>query len=342
MEGLVAEQPTTEQWRDLYKAFKDYCEAAPWQWLDDTDVLAVENPSGEYTGYCSVMGSGKVEYGLSVHIGDEGLAGYLALVTGEMEPESLEAFYMMRAVSATLADREDLKATDRDVISELGLRYRGRGKWPMFRSVAQGYIPWYLNSDEAEFLTMALQNVTEIASRIAGGEQVFYAHDDPGLMLTRVLRDSEWRDQWETFRLPPLPEPAPDYPDAERLQGLAQSKSIAPLVWELGIFYLHAAVREKKGERPYLPLMILVVDRGSSLILGTETLGAVPSIPQRQGAVVRLLEKVGILPSEIVVDSSATAQLVESIMQPIGVKLSVGETPALDDARESLMAFMDL
>ena len=217
-------EPTMEQWLGLHKAFMDYCAATPWRWLGNTDVVAVENPSGEYKGYCAVMGSGEMEYGLSVHIGDEGLAGYLALMTGDVEPESLEAFYMMRALSAMLADREDLDTADRAVIRGLGLRYRGRGKWPLFRSTATGYMPWYLNSDEAEFLTMALRNVTDIASRMAGGEEVLYAESDPSLILTRVFRGGAWQDQLEAF-MPPRPAgPVPDYPDSERLQQLAQSK----------------------------------------------------------------------------------------------------------------------
>ncbi len=334
-------EPTIEQWLDLHQAFMDYCAATPWLWLGDTDVVAVENPSGEYKGYCAVMGSSEIEYGLSVHIGDEGLAGYLTLMTGDVDPESLEAFYMMRALSAMLADREDLDTADRDVIRGLGLRYRGRGKWPLFRSIATGYMPWRLNSDEAEFLTIALRNVIDIASRTAGGEEVLYAESDPSLILTRVFRDGAWQDRWEAF-MPPRPaEPVPDYPDSERLHQLAQSKPRGPLVWELSIFYLQTPIQEERGERPFFPTMILVVDRGSSLILGTEALGAIPSTTQRQGALVRLLEKVSILPSEIVVDSASTANLLEFVTRPLGVKLSVGETPVLDDVKHSLMTFID-
>ena len=338
--GLMAE-PTTEQWLDLHKAFLDYCAATPWQWLGDADVVAVENPSGEYKGYCAVMGSGEMEYGLAVYIGDEGLASYLALMTEEVEPESLETFFTMRALSAMLADREDLETADRAVIRDLGLRYRGRGKWPLFRSTIPGYMPWYLNSEETEFLTTALRNVTDIASRVAGGEQVLYAESDPSLILTLVFRDGEWQDQREAF-MPPRPaEPVPDYPDPERLHRLAQSKTRRSLVWELSVFYLQTPIQEVRGERPYFPTMVLVVDRGSSLILGTESLGAIPSTTQRQGALVRLLEKSSILPSEMVVDSASTANLVESVTRPLGVKLSVGATPALNDVRESLMTFFD-
>ena len=70
------------------------------------DVLAIEHPSGEYKGYCAVLGSGEMEYGLGVYMGDEGLGGYLAVMTGELEPESQEAFHLMESLSALLADRK--------------------------------------------------------------------------------------------------------------------------------------------------------------------------------------------------------------------------------------------
>ena len=59
-------EPTTEQWSDLHRSFREFCQLAPWRWLDDADVLAVEHPSGEYTGYCTVLGSAGREYGLAV------------------------------------------------------------------------------------------------------------------------------------------------------------------------------------------------------------------------------------------------------------------------------------
>ena len=69
--------PTREQLRQLHGAFGEFWGIRPWQALDDLDVVAVEHPSGHYTGYCSVLGSGFREYGLAVFIGDEGLDGYL-------------------------------------------------------------------------------------------------------------------------------------------------------------------------------------------------------------------------------------------------------------------------
>ena len=96
----IMADPTREQLRQLHGAFGEFWDARPWQALDDLDVVAVEHPSGRYTGYCSVLGSAFRESGLAVFIGDEGLAGYLDLVNEEVEPESPEGFDRMNALLA--------------------------------------------------------------------------------------------------------------------------------------------------------------------------------------------------------------------------------------------------
>ena len=339
MEEAVTE-PTTEHWRDLHMSFREFCLAAPWQWLDDTDVLAIEHPSGEYTGYCTVLGSAGQEYGLALFVGDEGLSGYMALMTDEVEPESMDAFVRMNALSAILADREDMDAPDRAIIRRLGLRYRGRGRWPIFRTSTPGFAPWYLDAEQAVSLTTAIRNVMDIVSRMASGELVPYSDSDPSLILTRVFRGGAWHDEWRLFKPPSPAAHVPAWPDSGKLRWLAQSKPMGPRVWELGIFHLPTPVQEKRGTRPYLPTIILAVDSDTGLILSTKVLGADPSMAERQGLLVELLETADVLPSEIVVDTAMTARLIESITTLVGIRLSAGATTALDEAKAGLTTFI--
>ena len=333
-------EPSKKEWRDLHEAFKDYCQAKPWQWLDDIDLVAIEHPSGEYKGYCAAMGSGGMEYGLAVYVGDEGLAGYLALMTGEIDTDSPASIDSMRSLSAMLADRTTLDNRDRAIIRDLGLKYRGRGRWPLFRSTVPGYMPWLLDSDEAVFLTMALRNIMDVAARMSRGELNLYSEDEPGLVLARVFRDGEWRDQREILKPPPPPAAAPGYPDSERLERIARANDSRTGTWELSKFYLHTGFQDNKGDRPYFPMVVLVVHRESSFILGTNMLGEGPSALDQQEVLVDTLEIAPGLPSEIIVDSTSTAQLFASITAGLGIKLSVGPTPVLDEAKASLMGFI--
>ena len=116
------------------------------------------------------MGGGGLEYGLAVFVGEEGLAAYRTLTTGSVDPEPADSLYKLNPVSAMLADREDLETPDRTTIRELGLKYRGRGSWPLFRRTGPGHVPWFLEADEAVFSTMALQYVIDLVKKMLIGE----------------------------------------------------------------------------------------------------------------------------------------------------------------------------
>ena len=333
-------EPSTREWRDLHETFNEYCQAKPWHWLGDDDLVVVEHPSKEYKGYCAAMGRAGIEYGLAVYIGDEGLAGYLSLMTGEADPDSPDSIDSMRSLAALLADRATLDNRDRAIIRDLGLKYRGRGRWPLFRSTVPGYMPWLLDADEAVFLTMALRNIMDVAARMSRGELDLYAEDEPSLVLSLVFRDGEWRDQREILKPPPAPAAPPGYPDSERLERTARADANRTGTWELSKFYLHTAFQDNKEDRPYFPMVVLAVHRGSSFILGTSMLGESPSALEQQEVLVDALEAAPGLPSEIVVDSTSTAQLVESITEALDIDLSVGAAPGIDEAKASLMGFL--
>ena len=333
-------EPGRELWLELHEAFREYCQAAPWQWFDDTDIITVEHPSGEQKGYCVVMGSGGIIRGLGVYLGDEGLAGYLQLLSGEVEPGSLDSLDRTNAISAMLADREELTKQERDAIRSLGLRYRGRGQWPLFQNFKPGYLPWSLEGDEVEFLTWALRGVTDLSYTMEKGELALRNEDSPHTFLTRTFREGQWHDSWGPITVP-LPPPAPQYSDLERLWQLAESKSKIVSTWELGIFYIHTPLREEARSRPYFPLFVMTVHTGSHFVLHETFMEPNPSDSDRQELVVRLLETMPGLPSEIVVGTNRMAQLVESITEPLGIALSVEDTEALWAVSEELFGFVD-
>jgi len=331
--------PTRTQLRELYSAFGRYFDAKPWEALDDLDVVAVEHPSGRYTGYCSVLGSAYREYGLAVFIGDEGLAGYLDLVNDEVEPESSEGFDRMNALLAVRGDRENLSEIERAAMRRAGLRYRGRGTWPLFRNLRPGYVPWRLEEDEAVFLTAALDNMTDVASRVSSGDLVL--QEDPDLMLMRVFSDGTWVDRWEQFPEPETVAPAPEYHDPEHLRRLGLSVPRGSAVWEIGVFYVHTAVQDERGGRPYFPTMALAVDSSTSLIVGMKLLGASPSYEERRDALMEILENADVLPSLVVVDSVETAMLALPLLNETGIELILEATPGIYDARSDFESFTD-
>jgi len=74
----------------------------------------------------------------------------------EAEPEELDEKIMVPLLTMLFVDRDKLWKEDREVIHSLGLRFRGRNAWPLFRSQRAGYAPWLLEKDEVLFLTTAI------------------------------------------------------------------------------------------------------------------------------------------------------------------------------------------
>ena len=333
--GEVA--PTREQWLALHDAFRKYCEAEPWEFLANEDLLAVEDPEGRYQGYCVVLGDGDMVYGLGVYLGDIGLSNYLSTISDEDEPDGQAMLERQLSLSAMLADREELEPGERKVIRDLGLMYRGRGRWPMFRSARSGYWPWFVNGDEARFLTLALDNVRDVAERMALGELDLYDGQSHGLVLARVPEDASWKDEWRRLAPPVLPK-ADTGVDEERLRLIRESTSAGSAAWEVTVSYVPALLRHGRGDRPHMPTLVMVVDHDSELVLACRVLGETPSVAERQEPVLELLTDQGFLPELLVCDGNGAAELMAPIATALGIALYVGPTSVLDALKEELLS----
>lgn len=329
--------PSLEQWRALYRAAEEFKEIECWEWMYDSDIFGVQDPASGEVGYCCVMGNLGELFALAVYLGSEGLEGYLQIQAGEVLPGYMEALAVQRCLMASFENREDLKRRDLQVIRELGLKFRGRNAWPLFRSYRPGFVPWYLTEREAVYLTLALEQAREVALRFK---------EDPGLLtppresffLVRVPERSgggwRWRDEWLE---PPPPEregPPIEPPDEAFLDKIGKAAPIRRGIWEVDLFYFPGAVRE--GGRPYYPRILLWVDHGSGLILDFDL-----TKPEEQGKFAenfaQLAEDLQFLPREIWVRREETFALLEPLAEGLGIELKwADELPMLEEAQDSL------
>ncbi len=90
------------------------------------------------------------------------------------------------------------------IIKKLGLKFRGRDAWPVFRSHVPGYYPWHLNQDEARFLRIALERGRRVAWTVREDETLL-TKVKKGLYLVQVPRAEGDRVVWETQHLKPSP-----------------------------------------------------------------------------------------------------------------------------------------
>jgi len=338
--------PTISDWQALYQAAMGFKEIEAWSWMYDSDVFGVQDPATGEVGYCCVLGALGEVFALAVYLGTEGLESYMRVSSGpSSDPiEAVEMGLLQKCLMASFANREELAKPDREIIKRLGLKFRGKNAWPLFRSYRPAYHPWYLTADEARFLTLALQQAREVCLRFREGPALF---DPPreGLWFVRVPEETEkglsWRDAW----LEPAPleeEELPTAPlDELRLARLGEAAPLKKAIWELDFFLSPTPVQEKKGERPYYPYMLMTVDHGSGFIFGTDLLSPGTYRAEFPERFLALAERLKGLPAEIWVEKEEAYELLEPITSRLGVRLHLVDwLEALGEARDSLWEFM--
>ena len=336
--------PTLEEWRDLYGAMKYLREVAPWQWMEERNLFGVQNPENNELGFVSVMGQLGEHLAVSVYLGAEGLYRFWDMqhAGSNLVPDMLLNTPQLKA---SFEDRNDLEKRDRDVIRQLGLRYRGRQAWPQFQSFAPGMAPWFLTAAEARFLRYALEQTVDVARRL---------QDNPDLLATevedeyliRVPHLEKGKRVWQDdIRKVPPPDPKsyrlPMDPAAlAHLEKIPQTMSIV----DVDFFWMPTPIGDR-GQRPYFPYTLLLMEPSTGIILGVETVVAAPSPEEMWAAVpmrlVQVLANISLKPKTIRVLSPDLAAFLQPLTDRFDWNLKVETSlPQLENAKASLIGYI--
>ncbi len=354
---MAGDTPTNEQWSGLYEAAIRIRELSPWEWMTEADVFGVKDPPSEEIGFVSVMGMLGEHYAVALYPNPRALYGLLALE--EAGPDiNPDALLEIPQIQLSFEDRGDLENRDRRLIKELGFKFRGRKEWPMFRSYRPGFVPWFVEAEEARLLVQALEQLLEVAPRFredpslltpGGAEGESYLvrvehgehREGPASAGTPVWEDGApvWEDR--VMEVPP-PEPLPieieiDPETLESLESLPQGG----YELEIDLFMSPTPIQEEKEARPVLPYMLLFVEAESGMVLGTELLDPTPSLESMWGSVpltvARQLARLEAIPREITVDSELLFTLLQPLAESSRLELKRSHyLPALQEAKEAL------
>jgi hypothetical protein len=337
--GKMMDNPTREDWAKLYQAAIEFQKVSPWTWMRNEDLFAVEDAESGEMGYCSIMGEAKIEFGLSIMLGEKGYKSYLELSAREDESEDFEEGIVTPMLSLLFVSRTQLKKQDLEVIRSLGLQFRGNGAWPYFRSQRPGYVPWFLEKKEAVFLTDALEQSLAVCEEVKNKKLDLFEEADENLVLTRSFRHGKWVEEWREPKISPR-DLSPENEAAELINEAdlvllhnATNKLVGR--WEADIFVLPMSILTADS-RPAVPSCFLVVDRERGHILDAHITESWLTLPQKREIVIRLLKKARPLPREIWVRSQKVSEILAPIAASLGIELQVGPTPALEEAKAAL------
>ncbi len=336
--------PTVEELRRLYELAGKVKELAPWEWMEEDDIFGVENPETKEIGFVSTMGLLGEHRAVAVYVGAKGLYGFL-----ELEGEDLEidpfALLDIPQLQVSFESREILEKRDRDEIKKLGLKFRGNGNYPLFRSMGSGYLPWFITSAEARFLIFALEQTLEIAPRFEEDPDILTVEDDPGgdIYLVRITEKEigglVWRDEMKRIREPEPERISFELPreTIDRLKKYPQNKE---MIFEIDLIRSPTPVLDS-NQRPFVPKMLMMAERQSRFILGMEFLepaeNTAKSLDLVANSLLNIWSRHKVMPKEILVGSDMVYRLLKGFSQKLNVTLrQTNDLVAIDEACEEM------
>jgi len=334
-------KPSIDDWKSLYEVAIEFKKLECWNWMSDSDIFGIQNPYDNEIGYCCVLGKNEEFFGLVVYIGTEGLKAYLMVKEGEFSPGSIESLIAQKCLTISYEDRQVLTDKDRDVIKELGLKFRGRKEWPFFRTYDPGYHPWYLNKTQVLYLTLVIQKAIEIAiefkkdSKYLGSKE---GNKVPVWIPKKTDSDWTWENKLVEVKIPrgivmvfaELEKVAVDH-----IKSVIKGKGNP---WEIDSIVVPIAMSEKMGDRPFYPYMLFVADSDSQLVLGTGMSDFWDHSSELVDIFISTIEKLQILPSEIYVRSQEVYELLRVVAEQLGIKITPkNDLPAIEKILSSTM-----
>jgi len=311
---------------------------APWDWMQEDQIIRLIHPDTGEHGHISIMGSMGEHRALALYIGAEALARFHFMNSDDPSDPAIPKADLMaliletRQLQCSYGTRSELRPDELSEIKKLGRKYRG-DNWPMFRSFHPGRAPGPLDEAERAWLAHAIEQLMTVAPALKIDPLGDARLIDGGLdILTRRQTGGTWESCWTelddyTFE---WPVPAPDEIDLEKIKALDRLTDIECL------FQLMPSPIGRSAADAVFPYLAITADRKSGLILGTDLLtiekqshaGMIASVP---GVFLRQWLKAGIRPASINVSSITTYSMLEITADLLNTPMRRGDQlPAID------------
>lgn len=266
----MRKEASLDLWQELYDVTQNLRALEPWNYFWDSDIVAIELAEGEEPVFCSIMGRGGVCCGISVYEGFRGLEDFDMLATSDKDGFSPEyAMSDQNCLTCYFGDREEVSREQKEIIKNLGLKFRGRGNWIYFESFKKRYSPYLPDEREVKVLVETFENLF-MSVRAVREDRIHINWDNGEIMYRRYNKE---REEWNTFAVPrPITKRKyPEYKLSDEIQK-ARLRKKPKINCELSMdfVYMNAAIRDEAYDRPVNTLLLVIMDEISDYIIHME------------------------------------------------------------------------
>ncbi len=321
----------TERWSELVNAAKDFFAERPWELLLDDILFGVYDSLKGQILYCTVLGGLGEVLGLAVYSGVKGLNSYYELLSDDSMELDPRLYLDSKLIS--FEDRDDLTNQDYQLLKRLGFSFRGRKRWPQFRSYSPGYLEELPNVHERIEMITALQGATalmqlEKQAQVSwtGSQKIPVMHFNPD--------KSDWRLNYQEPESSSKNRTNASPPDEITMQRLKKNaRKIG--IWE-GCLYPMPFVVDQEDGRSYFPYMGIWADHESGSILEYKFTDPDAAPQAFLDSLLSAIETTKIIPQTILIDQEECEDILNTVRDKLGltIRQSVG-LPALEEAMQS-------
>jgi len=336
--------PSMEQWTRLFDITLKINDLKPWTWMNEADFFGLRHPETGELNLVTILGALGEYHSIIIYRGIKGITGFLEIeyARENLKPEQL---LEIPQVHVSFEDRAEMEPVDLEIIKKLGIKVRGSKAWPQFRSYRPGYLPWYIETDEAELLIIALEQSARISQRFRADPKIFNL--PPEEWLVCVMRSEGGHPVWEDVPMVlPRPEQSGQISIPIASQTLAAVKNLprSDAALEISLTMIPVSIG-KKDVRPKSGYALLMVEGESGIIAGVQVLEVKTTLEDMWGSIpqhiLMLFIKSELLPKEIKVNTDLMAGLCELFAEELGIELKENARLKMtESALKSLAAYL--
>ena len=323
---------------DLYDLADRLYQTAPWNWMEESQIIRVIHPDTGESGHLSVMGSGGEHVCLAVYLGEDALRRFHLMQSDDpCDPEIPQADHVhlileSRQLQCAFGIRAQLQKSELAEIKQLGRKYRG-DNWPMFRSFRPGYAPGPVDDAEAVWLGHAIEQLLEVAPALELDPLGNARLDGDELdILTREFQAGTWQSTWTELDCRSHEWTTPE-PDPVLLNKVKSHERLLDLECAFQL------VPNPVGPTPraaVFPYFAITADAKTGLVLGMEILSVEKQshaelIASAPDVFLRQWDKAGIRPASIRVATITTYSMLEIAAAELNTPMRRGDRlPGID------------
>jgi hypothetical protein len=337
------EGPSFETAKQLCDLATEFSLLQPWKFLEDQDLILLEDPDSRDICYCSVMGALGEVYSLHVYIGPESYRLFRRVAEGG--PIMFGDFFALQhALSAEFVRLSELTPPDRQLLNDVGHPAQKRVRAPIFRAFRPGYHAWYLTQQEATLLIRCLQGIITFCRTLSNDRSAYWGEESVYPFLVPVGSDESRRDYEIKLVKAPEPPPAPlpiIHLNTVQVEELRKQNLPPGGVFEADHFFSTAKIGDKNARKACLRVG-LVADAATGMVFPPvlakpeDATGGILAT-----ALVKAMQTARCLPREVHVTEHAFKLLLEPLAKDLGFPVRVRKSmAALELAKDHLLAMM--